>query len=327
MPFLIDGHNLIARLHDISLDDPDDEAKLVLKLRGFAARTRKQCIVVFDQGLPGGMSSLSTRSVKVIFAASVHSNADRVIMERIRHTPDPRNWTVVSSDNEVLDAARNHSMQAMHCRDFADKLESPLRQAPAPGEAVHVQLSAAEIAEWLEVFGDELPDAGNQAPATDPPVSAPRRPAARPPAPKPAPKPKQSSSTKQAHASKAQNGPKRDLPLDDDIDGWLAVFNEQQAPEAPSVRPPSRPPRSDESTGPESHASRSETKPSQKPAKKKEEAASKMNAARRRAALDQFRAEAHDVQLSESEVDEWMQLFGDAEKERPKSEKRSLRKR
>ena len=54
MPILIDGHNLIGRLPDLRLDDPDDEAKLVLRLRAYAARTRKRITVVFDQGLPGG---------------------------------------------------------------------------------------------------------------------------------------------------------------------------------------------------------------------------------------------------------------------------------
>ena len=34
MPYIIDGHNLIHYLDDIQLDDPHDEAKLALKLRG-----------------------------------------------------------------------------------------------------------------------------------------------------------------------------------------------------------------------------------------------------------------------------------------------------
>ena len=38
MPFLIDGHNLIGRMPGISLDDPDDEARLVAQLRAFCAR-------------------------------------------------------------------------------------------------------------------------------------------------------------------------------------------------------------------------------------------------------------------------------------------------
>jgi S-adenosylhomocysteine hydrolase len=34
MPYMIDGHNLIGKLPDISLDDPNDEALLVQKLAG-----------------------------------------------------------------------------------------------------------------------------------------------------------------------------------------------------------------------------------------------------------------------------------------------------
>src|SRR5262245_17638894 len=91
MPYLIDGHNLIARLPDINLADPHDEAELVLRLRSFAARSKKQCVVIFDQGLPGGQSSLSTHSVKVIFATAFQTTADRIIQERIHHTPDAPN--------------------------------------------------------------------------------------------------------------------------------------------------------------------------------------------------------------------------------------------
>ena len=37
MPHLIDGHNLIASLPDIGMDDPNKEAKLVNKLKSWAA--------------------------------------------------------------------------------------------------------------------------------------------------------------------------------------------------------------------------------------------------------------------------------------------------
>ena len=84
MPLLIDGHNLIGRLPDLHLDDPHDEAKLVLRLRAYAARTRKRITVVFDHGLPGGESlPLSSAGVKAIFASAGRS-ADRVLQERIK---------------------------------------------------------------------------------------------------------------------------------------------------------------------------------------------------------------------------------------------------
>ncbi len=153
MPYLIDGHNLIGRLGDISLADPNDEAQLVQKLVGFAARTRGRCVVVFDHGLPGGASSMSTRSVKVIFAPT-RSDADRVMIARIQSEARPQDWTVVSSDNAVLSTARGRKMQTLTSAEFARLLQRPAPPTkPGPDEAVDVRLTAAEVEEWLRLFG------------------------------------------------------------------------------------------------------------------------------------------------------------------------------
>jgi len=155
MPYLIDGHNLIAHLPDIDLDDPDDEAKLVLKLRGYTARTGKHCTVVFDRGLPGGESRLSTRSVKVIFASSSYSTADKIIMERVRDIRDTNGWIIVTSDNEIIAAARERGMQALRCKNFAQILRRPSRPTSHPGLEENVRVSPNEVNAWLEVFGTE----------------------------------------------------------------------------------------------------------------------------------------------------------------------------
>ena len=152
MPYLIDGHNLIGQLSDISLDDSNDEALLVQKLIGFCARTGKTCVVVFDYGLPGGKSRMSTRAVQVVFA-SQRSNADRVMLERIGKIKDPRNWTVVSSDNEVIETAKLRKMQTMTSPVFADLLAAPPKKVIDAGEQVDVALSSEEVDEWLDFFG------------------------------------------------------------------------------------------------------------------------------------------------------------------------------
>ncbi|MBC6937143.1 MAG: hypothetical protein DWB42_15080 [Chloroflexi bacterium] len=154
MPYMIDGHNLIGQLSDISLDDPNDEALLVQKLIGFAARTGKQCVVIFDHGLPGGSSRMSTRAVQVVFA-SMRSTADRVMIERIRKIPDPTGWMIVSSDEEVRETARKRRMGVLTSTEFADLLTNPPRPKVDAGEAADVQLSDAEVDEWLSLFGDE----------------------------------------------------------------------------------------------------------------------------------------------------------------------------
>lgn len=155
MPYLIDGHNLISYLPDITLDDPDDEAKLVNKLKGFAARVRKKITVIFDNGLPGGESALSNHSVKVIFAASRRTNADRIIRERIRNQRNPAVWTVVSSDQEVMDYAKQHRMNTLTCVEFAQILRRPPRPKHDPSEAANLYISPEEVEEWLQIFDDK----------------------------------------------------------------------------------------------------------------------------------------------------------------------------
>lgn len=155
MQYLIDGHNLIGALPDISLDDPNDEAQLVQKLAGFVARTKNRCVVVFDHGLPGGTSRLSTHDVQVIFASTA-STADRLMIDRILKERSPLAWTVVSSDNAVLATARRRRMQTQTAAEFASLLHRPASR-PAPGRdtAPDVRLSPEEIDEWLRLFGDE----------------------------------------------------------------------------------------------------------------------------------------------------------------------------
>jgi len=147
MPLLIDGHNLIGRMPDLSLEDPDDEAKLVQRVRRYCTRRRRRATVVFDAGLPGGPARhLSTAPVEVVFAPS-GSTADRVIRRRIRDARDPHGLLVVSSDHDVQEAARSHGARVVQAESFALQLanHSPPKTGKHP-------LSAKEVREWLEIF-------------------------------------------------------------------------------------------------------------------------------------------------------------------------------
>ena len=153
MPYLIDGHNLIGQLPDISLSDPNDEAKLVIKLVGFAARKRAKCVVVFDKGITAGKSRMSNGAVEVVFAPS-SSSADAILIARIESTPDPSYWIVVSNDNAVLKRARQRQMKAIRSSMFARELRGVqvIDKDADPGEAEHVRVSPAEIEMWLAMF-------------------------------------------------------------------------------------------------------------------------------------------------------------------------------
>ncbi len=165
MPYLIDGHNLIACLPDISLDDPNDEARLVNRLRSFVAGGGKMCTVVFDGGIPGGHSTMSNNSVKVTFAAAEHSNADVIIKRRIQRTRDAKFWTVVTSDRDVLNFARRHGLKCMRSADFARLLRSNDSRGgdcSDLGEEIDPKIPDDELDDWLNMFGgDDEDDTGD----------------------------------------------------------------------------------------------------------------------------------------------------------------------
>jgi predicted RNA-binding protein with PIN domain len=163
MQYLIDGHNLIAKIPDISLEDPDDEAKLVIHLRRWAAAgSNRKISLFFDGGLPGGQQAfLSSPSVKVIFA-TVGTTADDLMINRITRVHNPAECTVVSSDLEVKRAAVMHKIKTISSGDFAIQINQSIGQksggrndSNATEDAKRESpLNDQEVAEWLELFAE-----------------------------------------------------------------------------------------------------------------------------------------------------------------------------
>lgn len=209
---LIDGHNLIGQLPDLSLADLDDEQQLIVRLRKYAARRRAQIVVVFDSGSPGGRSrELSGGGVTAIFAGS-HTIADRILMERIRELKKPGEWIAVSSDREVQQAAARRHLIVWSSPDFVARLTPPPQSSnkASPAEA---EVSKNDVNEWLNIFGDVKQDE-SPAPSLLPLASAP-----------PAPRPASSLS-------------------DDDLNEWLAIFGDVQQTNLPVPLPSAPPPSS-----------------------------------------------------------------------------------
>ncbi len=150
MPLLIDGHNLIAKLPGLHLDDPDDEAQLVERLRRYQARSGKRLTVFFDAGLPGGPAyNLSTSQVKVIFAP-IGQSADALIVGRVHRSRDPRGLTVVTSDQRIIAAVEARGARVVRAEAFAVELNA----APTPSVPDEVTLSQTEVEEWLALFDE-----------------------------------------------------------------------------------------------------------------------------------------------------------------------------
>ncbi|MDQ7026342.1 MAG: NYN domain-containing protein [Anaerolineae bacterium] len=296
MPYIIDGHNLIHYLDDIELDDPHDEAKLVIKIRGFCARTRKKCVVVFDEGLPGGTSSLSTHSVKVVFAASRQSNADRIIRERIRLARDVKGWIVITSDNEILDAARQVGMRGIKCADFAEMLLRPVREKLDRGEQPHVMVSEAEVEEFLDLFSVddssdesdiELADMPSESPVIESKQDKPT-----------VSKPVSKKSTAPSKVRIDNSNAGRVRQSEQEIEQWLEIFGEE------SNREPT-----EKAAKIVSRESRKQPQEAQ-PAKSK-----KSKAAQPSDAVANENLKQSDLLLPRNTVDAWMNVFGETDDE------------
>ncbi len=201
MNYLIDGHNLIARTPGLSLDDPDDEAKLVQLLRRWAmADRRRKVTVIFDGGLPAGEAKhLSGGGVKAVFAPN-NSTADAVIMRRIEAIGNPPEFVVITSDRAVAEAATRRRVAVQDSEQFAADMISDRRfgaDVKKPAERPDAPaMSSDEMKEWLALFGPE--------PET-------KRPKPRPAKPRPAAPPKPGVKTQEEREA-------------EEIEEWMRLF-------------------------------------------------------------------------------------------------------
>ena len=149
MPILIDGHNLIGRMSMLSLQDPDDEEKLVRLLKSYRARTGKKLVVVFD---PGGTFALRRTyhlgGLEVVFSP-LGSSADATISRRVRQSRDPRGWMVVTSDHGLMEAVKQHGARVQSAEDFAAELSGLSGISP---DWKDTPPSPDEVEAWLDMF-------------------------------------------------------------------------------------------------------------------------------------------------------------------------------
>ena len=269
MHYLIDGHNLIAKIPDLSLGEEHDELELALKLKSWASASRKRKVtVVFDKGMPGGMARmLSNRDVTVIFAP-YGKTADSLLIARIKQVKNPPEYTLVSSDRQIVAAAKKRKMPRLLSEAFVGRLgyderlivkSEPEEVAEKPDVAA---LSEAEVNEWLDLFG----------PVPERPKRPPKR--CQKPTPEPAAEP--AKPKKRQPLTVAKSG-ERELD-EDEIAEWLELFGpvvEREPPPAKTDKP---------------------TKPT--PSTKKKRPIGQLRTLK-----------SDDAELHPDEVDDWLELF------------------
>lgn len=165
MPVLVDGNNLIYAARQV---DPTDlligRSLLCAKLGHWARRRRERVHVVFDGPRPDEplAQQIGDPALTVTYSGRGVS-ADRRIHELIAADSAPRRLVVVSSDREVMAAARRRDARPVRADDFWRIVLADLaRPEPQPLEPPEKRegLAPEQTEEWLRDFG--LGDAGQR---------------------------------------------------------------------------------------------------------------------------------------------------------------------
>ena len=156
MPYLIDGHNLVPQIPGINLSDLDDEIALIQILQRFANKRRSTIEVYFDHAQTTQARTQKHGLVKAFFVRQT-SNADDAIRARLSQLGNgAKNWTVVSSDREILVEARSCQSRVLTAPEFAGMLGEQLSGIQREGDKNGTpDQSSLEVDYWLDQFSPD----------------------------------------------------------------------------------------------------------------------------------------------------------------------------
>lgn len=124
MPFLIDGHNLIPNIKGLGLNDIDDERELLIILSEYFKSIRKKALVFFDKGSTAASSGVPSAFVRAHFVKPP-LNADKALIHFLSTTKKAaKNYTVVTSDREIIAEAQRLGARPISSSDFAKTIKN-----------------------------------------------------------------------------------------------------------------------------------------------------------------------------------------------------------
>jgi uncharacterized protein len=153
MPYLIDGHNLIPKIAGLSLQDIDDEIRLIQYLQEFCQKTRKKVDVYFDNAAPGASRTQKYGMVTAHYIRQGRTADQAIINNLYRIGRAAQTWTVVSSDRQVQAAARAAQARILSAEEFSAVIHNNAADKSTEVEStVETMLSPREVEEWIQIF-------------------------------------------------------------------------------------------------------------------------------------------------------------------------------
>ncbi len=162
--FIIDGFNLGFKIPQIarwiSRGDTDKAAQLIVNFVSQNLPVRYQKAVIVFDGKYGSTSSVpSSKHIQIKYSVKPQT-ADDIIRTFVRKNKNPGQWTVISSDNEILFTATDMGAVAVKSEDFANNaVDEPTR----PGSKEKEQMDKydpenVDVNYWLKQFGADDSD-------------------------------------------------------------------------------------------------------------------------------------------------------------------------
>ena len=119
MLYLIDAYNLIGKIDKISFSDPEKEDKLIEFILNRGVLDKDKFIVAFDgkRDLSPGVTKEQRGCFTLVFT-ELGQSADAYIIDYIRKASHKAKVIIVSSDNEILLAAKHKGLRSLKSEQF-----------------------------------------------------------------------------------------------------------------------------------------------------------------------------------------------------------------
>jgi uncharacterized protein len=149
---IIDGHNLVPKIPGLHLKDEDDEARLLELIQQYCRLARRQAELFFD-GSPEPRVNQRKNGLVHVHYIKLGYSADDAIIQYVRNLgSDKDNWTVVSSDHRIQNAALASGCKILGSDAFSHLISTTLSSEVAVQERREKPPSSGEVDEWLDLF-------------------------------------------------------------------------------------------------------------------------------------------------------------------------------
>jgi predicted RNA-binding protein with PIN domain len=151
MHYLVDGHNLIPKVGNISLHEMNDEERLLDLLNQFARTARMQVEVFFDKAPAGSARTTKIGNIRTHFIQS-GSSADFAIIDTVRMLGARASQvTVVTSDRDIQFRIKKSGCKILTSEEFVHLIQTKLnlQKSYTPEQRA---LTEDEIQDWLTEF-------------------------------------------------------------------------------------------------------------------------------------------------------------------------------